>query len=417
MISEYLKGHGPFPHSKAAADALRAGINAWSAYEIGKQKDSIIVIENEDFSKLKGAEKLIFKRGAAFLNCRFGLWQFGTTAFENNVGFYGCIFGEPIYMHLDGRESPHLTFEETRFLDVIHCHGAKCELKFANCEFAQGLLLRGQYVGEFSCVGNKTKFAGVLDATACEFYQSFRLSGFTISQGPASTEASTAEVIFRDAKFRKKAIFTSMHFTGEVRFDGADFNDPTSFAGTVFDVAPAFYGATFNPETIFAPVEHFDRQFPDTTSPSAEKRYQTLKDLSGKQQALSEQLGFARLEMKSHGHRSKRWSLHNLYGAVADYGLSWYRPVLWLLNVTLAFALLFMAALETDAQRMEASIYALSNAFPFVGGLKGLSDAKDLFPSGWLALSAAVLAVLQSVISTTLLFLVALGIRNRLRMK
>ncbi|MBV5337621.1 MAG: hypothetical protein J0653_06660, partial [Deltaproteobacteria bacterium] len=203
----------------------------------------------------------------------------------------------------------------------------------------------------------------------------------------------------------------------QVLFDGAIFRDPTSFAGTVFDVAPAFYGTTLNPETVFGPVEHFDRQFPDTSSPSAEKRYQTLKGLMGQQQALSEQLGFARLEMKAHAGRLPWWNLtHRLYGLLGDYGLSWERPLLWLAALTLALTPLYWHLMSPGKVHSQALLFSLSNAFPFVGSIRGVLHER-LFDRVADPAVIGLLSLGQSVLSGIALFLIALGIRNRLRMK
>ncbi|MBV5337620.1 MAG: hypothetical protein J0653_06655, partial [Deltaproteobacteria bacterium] len=104
-----------------------------------------------------------------------------------------------------------MIFDEARFLSVVKCYSANCELMFADCEFAKGLLLGGKYNSEVSLFGKKTKFTGVLTAAGAEFNQSFRLSDFTMKPRPTDWETPTAEVSFRDASFRKKASITDMH--------------------------------------------------------------------------------------------------------------------------------------------------------------------------------------------------------------
>jgi len=228
------------------------------------------------------------------------------------------------------------------------------------------------------------------------------------------------ELNFRKATFQKTAHFENMRVEGKAKFDEATFGNSTSFQGTVFKCAPDFYRANLHAETKFNLIDDFDKQFPDIKSKGAMERYRVLKGLMQEHHAISEQLGFHRLELKAEAHDLGRLNLNRLFGWTSDYGLSWRLPLLWLLLLAGIFFLAYHFMLPNDLQNF-GLLLALNIAFPFVGALKILGLDRALQDSGNFSLGAkyivAALSVIQNILSAIFLFLIGLGIRNRLRMK
>jgi hypothetical protein len=99
-----------------------------------------------------------------------------------------------------------------------------------------------------------------------------------------------------------------------------------------------------------------------------------------------------------------------LYGVLSDYGRSYTRPFLWLLIVAAIGAVLHVFS---DALPIEKSFgLSVANTLNVFGFRRDFNLAIDT-PHAWLK----ILAAIQTILDTVLLFLFGLGIRNRFRMK
>jgi hypothetical protein len=111
---------------------------------------------------------------------------------------------------------------------------------------------------------------------------------------------------------------------------------------------------------------------------------------------------------------------YRLFGAVSDYGYSIARPVLWLLALWLAGAVVFLLSWRTcycigDLQNAPMALsLSFSNIFNFFGFQRSYIDP-DIIKNlgGWLHLLSAV----QTILGFTLLFFLGLGLRTRFRMR
>jgi hypothetical protein len=99
-----------------------------------------------------------------------------------------------------------------------------------------------------------------------------------------------------------------------------------------------------------------------------------------------------------------------LYGLVSDYGRSYARPLCALIAVA-AFGTLVLLLSGAHLAPWQSLGLSLANTFNVFG------FRKDFFESQNLPAALKILAALQTILGTILLFLFGLGIRNRFRMK
>jgi hypothetical protein len=216
--------------------------------------------------------------------------------------------------------------------------------------------------------------------------------------------------------------FTEAHFFGEANFQNCKFGASTSFLRAQFYKAPNFHNAELHQDIQFNPANALEEQFIDKTSLEAERTFRTLKLQMHKAQAVSEELAFARLELKAKASRENWRSawLYRLYDETSDYGQSTRRPFSTFVLLTLIAWFVAISQRHSEISAFDSSLLAfvLSNSLPFVGGLKafGPEHLKDVFEpaSFWLL---QLLAVLQSLGSAICIFLFGLAVRNKLRLR
>ncbi|MBL9035991.1 MAG: pentapeptide repeat-containing protein [Rhodospirillaceae bacterium] len=361
-----------------------------------------------------------FNHRANFTNCIFSDFLVSEMAFPQGIDFTGSTFHGRAQFSLGGGQPCGLVIiRSARFKETVYMQAGYHSIQIENCIFEKGLSLGGTFQGSVEIIGRNTDICGDLQATHSVFNKKLIVADIRVHT--AKKDDAGGGLIFRGCTFAAPATFANLTVEGVANFSQAQFHARTDFRGTRFGRAPIFEGASLNVETEFDVSDALYSQFPDTKSEGAEQRYRVLKTMLGAHNALSEQQAFARLEMKAYAERHPgKANLYRAYELFSDYGLSWRRPLAWLIGLMMAIAALFIAigVLEGKYDWAHLALLALSNAFPFVGGLKALQlDAamEGLSPAATAAI--AILSVVQNVASTLLLFLVALGIRNRLRMK
>jgi hypothetical protein len=115
----------------------------------------------------------------------------------------------------------------------------------------------------------------------------------------------------------------------------------------------------------------------------------------------------------------KGWPI-SVYGAVADYGRSYWLPLGWLAGVVMAGALLLLPHFDLTFNQPLVSSGAqsvglsLANTLNVFGFRKDFIDASLVEHLPW---ELKVLSGFQTILGGVLLFLFGLGIRNRFRMK
>jgi hypothetical protein len=127
-----------------------------------------------------------------------------------------------------------------------------------------------------------------------------------------------------------------------------------------------------------------------------------------------DELNFFALELQS--HRVEKgwlggWPIA-LHWALSDYGRSYWWPLYWVSMVTVVGALAFLPSDSLSPwQSLGLSAANTLNVFGF------RRDFFDLHLMEGLPAWMKIVAALQTILGTILLFLVGLGIRNKFRMK
>jgi hypothetical protein len=210
---------------------------------------------------------------------------------------------------------------------------------------------------------------------------------------------------------------------------------PTSARATIFKGVPYFHGYKLHQDTSFD-----DARFDAPPSPEAARAYRTLKLAMEQLKATREEQKFFRLEMKAE-HPSlpwgKRW-ISSLYSLFSDYGFSLWRPVAWLLSLSLMFGMCYgllanTCAANTDcvenakaskmtsgSERTSAVIkYTLASVAPVPGLDKMQTELRaPLFGhQGWVPIAALILEILHKIMALVMTFLFALALRSLFKMK
>lgn len=268
------------------------------------------------------------------------------------------------------------------------------------------------------------------------------------------------EAIFAGATFGGRAYFMGATFSGETYFtptyfSGATFSGETHFSRTTFGGDAYFVGATFSGDVSFTDaamqgVTGFDDvkfssppqcyntklhegttwhgvQWPETPHGVYRARqfidaYERLKLEMDKLKKHGDELDFFALEQQC--RRVADGFLIGLpiavYGFVSDYGRSYMRPLLLLVQIVLVGAIPLLVAPmrigDSDFFRRSSAAEAVGISFANTLSILGKPLVEPdvlLGLPNWLK----ALATLQTILGIVLLFLFGLGIRNRFRMK
>jgi uncharacterized protein YjbI with pentapeptide repeats len=220
--------------------------------------------------------------------------------------------------------------------------------------------------------------------------------------------------------------FSGATFHGGVSFQDRCFVEKTQFANVTFGKAPLFHGCELHPNSSFEGVV-----FPQPTGKDdAVRAYRTLKLAFSKQQAISEEQRFFRLEMEEETLREKglKRLLFQAYKTFSDYGFSITRPLkyggLGVLVLTALYGLLSWLgqcglSVQTCYFAPQWLEFSLLQTLP-LPGLDKLSEAasKAFWPQGaWWRFGLSALVVLHKTLSLAALFLTGLALRNLFKLK
>jgi hypothetical protein len=253
---------------------------------------------------------------------------------------------------------------------------------------------------------------------------------------------------FGGAIFKVNCIFEHAKFASETWFEGVTFSRGAHFEGAAFKIAPTFLSVAQQTVLLFS-SENFE---PDV-SDRAIVRFNYLKLLSESAGQAEQALKFNALELHAKRHspteklafKCGTW----LYEKLSDYGRSFARPLIWylgLLATTWLLAIIHVFHYQDDSSVMfeklnrstptietektdkfvlsgyraasEYTVYRAVGVLDFADdGKKTTAVNQRLFEQPFEPPWMRAWGIFKAVFSTALLFLVALGLRNRYRLK
>jgi hypothetical protein len=109
---------------------------------------------------------------------------------------------------------------------------------------------------------------------------------------------------------------------------------------------------------------------------------------------------------------SADWYLNVAYQASSNYGLSVWRPLIWLFGLFASGGAAFYAMHTTmPITALHAAALSFANIFPFVPITREIASGAGLLRT------EKIIGVAQTLFGTPLLFLLVLALRNRFRMR
>jgi hypothetical protein len=240
----------------------------------------------------------------------------------------------------------------------------------------------------------------------------------------------TGEADFQQTEFLGMTIFREAKFTGVATFHAARFGKTVSFRGSDWGAVPDFIGTAWKDGVA---VDDFEQLQTNLNTGKIDLRQQSTSDPASRLQALRKmardaddrprELDYFALELQARyqgkelGARLKR-CLVCLYGWFSDYGRGVGRPLRGLLELCLLSMLCYWVLADRGWRVWDnALLLSLLNALPPLGASSAVreSSLEALYGSDIPNL-VHVIAVGEGVIGLILLFLIALGLRNRFRL-
>jgi hypothetical protein len=248
----------------------------------------------------------------------------------------------------------------------------------------------------------------------------------------------------KNALFLQSVTFDNSQFMSIADFTDTIFCDYASFRKCTFSSWAAYIGTTLRrgitfEETIFKKkVPHMQGisnggsiSFQNAKwltekkeSPSYEdvQCFATLKREMNQAHMYKEEIDFfaKELEYRSLMSNLREKFLISLYHVTSDFGRSITRPTLLLLGLIIIFTFIYQCVLlGQNAITIKAYLMSLQSTFPFIPVDKALHSKINVHEglNGLTIIGLQTMRVLQTILSTILLFLIGLGIRNRLRIK
>lgn len=362
--------------------------------------------ENATFSSHVKFTNATFGGNAIFLNATFSHFtDFIGATFNDSALFYGAIFNEHALFNIAKFGSVSV-FDNTTF--KVHAMFTKAIFR-GNSRFD-----RAKFTENADFDGALFENSAVFDDTTFESH-----SSFTAIEGKSLFS-------FRHAKFHLAPDFNQAHFTEAPQFDNSDFS---------------------------IAISHNQSKNKNDLS----SRWRALKRLAVQGHDHERELIFFAAEIKSQrGIQDKvlpnpidyiknnnndafwpggaRYWLGYLYEYSSDFGRSVILPLFWLLFFVFLFQVIYLKySIDSEppetisCDRTEAALYlSVRNALPFLpatGYSENLSrsyaclygkhsDGKENVPNAIVFIS-----IFQTILSTILIFLLLLALRNHFRIK
>jgi uncharacterized protein YjbI with pentapeptide repeats len=373
----------------------------------------------------------VFKHKVTFLKCSFSSEDvaFSGECVEDFY-FMDCTLEESFFGYMQFHKAADFSatrFRQSAIFQNTDFHGS---VSFRNSIFESDATFKDvRFCGPIKF--HNTVFGGVADLSQCSF----------------PIEAGLFHAGFRGAEFRRVADFTNSSFFAWGAFPGTKFHQPVLFSQEVlrsdasFNVALAAAESAAGDATGANSNSFKGRSASDQRFGELEAGFQALKVAMANQQARLEEQRFYRFELVARRRQTTTPFFERifsiLYGFTSAYGTSLVLPAVWLVAVTLVFALIYWTLTITATELLaglwpfplrpidpgftNALTFSVRNMFqPFSVWTASSGDssaeqwARAFLNAGgpFHNLVTRLLATLQSLISPILLFLSALAIKR-----
>lgn len=339
----------------------------------------------------------------SFRDCTFS----GVANFKNRVFQSGTSFAQSKF-----RSSSKPNFENANFADKTSFQGAEFNtpVSFRNSEFHNEPIFF-----------EKTKFKKPVEFQFVEFH------------APAS---------FVDAQFKSAADFRSMNSKYEFDLSGACFSTVPNFLFAQFTEPPSFEGVEVSSPLGEKPTDQTDdprkgflRRCKIASGPEISHRFRKLKSLAiaGHDHRLEMDFFAGEIQAKRFWHDkpgSGAFNIGFLYQWFSDFGRSLARPFSYWVVMLFFFNLIYFLTHCMSAwtkcgsswvpPMWQAFMVSVTQSLPFLfwGRSESLKPAIEcLYGQTSLPLGVAGIAIVQNILSTMLIFLLFLAMRNQFKIK
>ena len=364
-------------------------------------------------------------KGAVFV----GKADFWKTTFRGEANFTKATFtGEADFEQATFTGQTNL--EETTFAGKVNFEWATFERE-AN-------FLQATFTGEANFL--QATFAGKAYFTEATFTGDVEFWGATFTGQALFLESTfTGQTNFEHTEFLGMTIFREAKFTAVATFHAARFAKTVSFRGSEWGAVPDFIGTAWKDGVAIADFEQLQTQLnkgeldwrdPSNSDPAPlTDRLQALRKMARDADDRPRELDYFALELQARYQGKERGALLKrclvgLYGCFSDYGRGILLPFLWLLVFWLLSALGYLclavggcALLTVPVALKEPLLLSLVNILPTLGAGSTAreSSLKALYGCD-VPTSVHLIAVGEGIVGLILLFLIALGLRNRFRL-
>lgn len=348
--------------------------------------------------------------------------NFAGVHFSGRVYFFSSHFASSVNFrqsHFDGRTF----FSNSSFVGGVNFHAVnfRGKTRFEDTRFGADCDFEATHF-DWDAFFNGAQFSG--DA---KFDKKVRFAG---------------NAVFDEAIFKRKSNFSDACFEKTAGFSDGAFKGSTDFYNARFTShVPTFYQREMHQDTTFTEdPAYWPAPTPDNAQ-HGKQAYTRLRQIAAGNQNPDLEHFFLRQEMRCKEVLAKdridRWAFA-AYRIFSDYGISFAWPAFWLAavwgfgwgiigsylrystkcceSVRVIFNGVVGAAENTKISENpigDGAIISLGNTLPFIDISKKMHE--DFFKAApwWLDL----LSALQSILGIILIFFIALGLRNRFRLK
>ncbi len=224
-----------------------------------------------------------------------------------------------------------------------------------------------------------------------------------------------------------KIDFTDSRFEGQADFNNRVFLNETTFRRAKFHIAPKFHDAVLHQDTDFT-----ESKFLDMTSENADRSYRTLKLAMEQLRARHEEATFFAKEQKCIRNRPDMDHLVSLVSVIyewaADYGQSFARPLVRIMQALVAFWVLYFTFIGSVSIPTgppvniagEILFFSVEQIFRPFEIWRQSYDITQALPgvelNSWWSFILKIVATTHSLLTLGLFALFLLALRKRFRM-